>query len=176
MNPFFIQTFRFIIFISIQVFILNKIPPLHQFITPYLYFLFLLWLPYTINRFVLLLIGFFFGLCLDYLSNSPGLHAAPCVLIVYIRPFLLQLLNKQEATELGYEQPSIKSMGWGRYLLYLLVFTFIHHFYLTLIEWLEFGNFIYFVGKVAASTGISMLLILLTEMLFPRNVSFKTNS
>ena len=39
---------RFIIFILFQVFILNKIPPLHQFITPYLYFLFILWLPFKI--------------------------------------------------------------------------------------------------------------------------------
>jgi hypothetical protein len=30
---------RFILFIVIQVLILNEVPPLHQFIVPYLYFL-----------------------------------------------------------------------------------------------------------------------------------------
>ena len=59
---------RFFLFILVQVYILNQIPPLHQFIVPYLYFLFILWLPFNINRFALLLISFVFGLSLDYFT------------------------------------------------------------------------------------------------------------
>lgn len=167
---------RFILFIIIQVYILSQIPPLHQFITPYLYYLFILWLPFTISRSLLLITAFCFGLTLDYFLGVPGLHAAPCVLIAYLRPFLINLLISQEGAELNYAEPSIKSMGFTPYSLYVLVFTFIHHFYLIFIEWMHFGTFLYFLGKVTATTGISMLLILITEMLFFRKQQFRTNT
>lgn len=167
---------RFILFILVQVFVLDKVPPLHQFIVPYVYFLYILWLPFNINRFVLLLVGFLFGLSLDYFSGTPGLHAACCTLIAFLRPFLLNLLIPQETTEQSYIEPSIKSMGAAPYALYVALFTFIHHFYLVLIEWLQFGNFLYFITKVAATTGISLLLIFITEIVFFRKAKFKTNA
>ncbi|HQR92486.1 MAG: rod shape-determining protein MreD [Bacteroidetes bacterium 24-39-8] len=166
---------RFALFILFQVFILNEVPPLHQFIIPYIYFLYILWLPFNINRFALLLISFAFGITLDYFTGSAGLHAAPCVLIAYLRPFLLNLLIPQDTTEHSYLEPSIKSMGWAPYSLYVALLTFIHHFLLVLIEWLQFGNFVYFLGKVAATTAVSLLLIFITEMLFFRKAKFRTN-
>ncbi|MEY2902040.1 MAG: hypothetical protein RLY89_1146 [Bacteroidota bacterium] len=166
---------RFALFILFQVFILNEVPPLHQFIIPYIYFLYILWLPFNINRFVLLLISFAFGITLDYFTGSAGLHAAPCVLIAYLRPFLLNLLIPQDTTEHSYLEPSIKSMGWAPYSLYVTLLTFIHHFLLVLIEWLQFGNFVYFLGKVAGTTAVSLLLIFITEMLFFRKAKFRTN-
>ncbi len=170
------NTIRFIMFILVQVYVLNQIPPLHRFISPYLYFLFILWLPFTISRFALLLVAFLFGLSLDYFMGTPGLHAAPCVLIAYLRPFFINVLIVQEGTELNYTEPSIKSMGFAPYGLYVFLLTFIHHFYLVLIEWISFGDFLYFLGKVAATTGISMLLIFITEMLFFRKQKFRTNT
>ena len=167
--------FRFILFIGMQVFILNQIPPLHQFIVPYLYFLFILWLPFNLARLPLLIIAFAFGLTLDYFTGTIGLHAAACVLIAYVKPFLLNLLIPQETTEQSYLEPSISSMGWAPYSLYVVLLTFTHHFYLVLLEWLQFGNFVYFLGKVTATTGISLLLIFVTEMLFSRNAKFRTN-
>ena len=176
MTPLIKHTARFILFILFQVYILNKIPPLHEFVTPYLYFLFILWLPFTISRTLLTLVSFVFGLTLDYFTGTPGLHAAPCVLIGYLRPFLINLLISQEGAELNYAEPSIKSMGWAPYSVYALVFTFIHHFYLVLIEWLQFGNFLYFLGKVTATTGVSFLMIFITELLFFRKQKFRTNT
>jgi hypothetical protein len=167
---------RFALFILIQVYVLNQVPPLHQFIVPYLYFLFILWLPFNIPRFGLLILSFVFGLSLDYFMQTPGLHAAPCLLIAYIRPYLLSLLIPQETTEQSYAEPSIKSMGWAPYSLYVVLLTFIHHTYLVLIEWLQFGNFVYFIGKVTATTAISLLLIFITEMLFFRKARYRTNA
>ncbi|MDE3145235.1 MAG: rod shape-determining protein MreD [Bacteroidota bacterium] len=167
---------RFILFISLQVFVLDNIPPIHQYVVPYLYFLYILWLPFNINRFFLLIVGFALGITLDYFSGTPGLHAAPCVLIAFIRPFLLNLLIPQETTEQSYVEPSIKSMGWAPYGLYVFLLTFSHHFYLVLIEWLQFGNFLFFLGKVTATTLISLLLIFVSEMLFFRKAKFRTNA
>ena len=45
MNKVLKNSIRFVLFLLIQIIILNEIPPLHQYITPYLYFIFILWLP-----------------------------------------------------------------------------------------------------------------------------------
>ena len=99
----------------------------------------------------------------------------PCVLIAYLRPFLVNLLIRQEGAEQSYGAPSINSMGWAPYMVLVVVLTLVHHGYLVFLEWLSFGNFWYFLGKVGASTAISLLLILITEMLFYRKERFRTN-
>ena len=167
---------RFALFILVQTFVLDKVPPLQQFIKPYLYFLFILWLPFTMPRFWLMIVAFLFGLTMDYFAGTPGLHAAPCVLIAYLRPFILTILLPQEKKEFSYAEPSIKSLGFAPYSVYVLLLTFIHHTLLVFIEWMEFGNVIYFIGKVAATTGVSLLLIFITEMLFYRKAKYRTNA
>ena len=102
---------RFILFILVQVFILFKMPPLHRFVTPYLYYLFILWLPFSLSRMSLTFIGFVFGLCLDYFVKTPGLHAAACTLIAYVRPFIIGMLISQEGADKNYIAPSFVSMG-----------------------------------------------------------------
>lgn len=166
---------RFILFILLQVFVLDKIPPLHQFIVPYLYFLYILWLPFSLSRPALLFIAAAFGLSLDFFVKTPGLHMAACILIAYIRPFLISLLMPREAADIGYAEPSIKSMSPVPYSIYVLILTIFHHSYLVLLEWLHFGNFWYFLGKVLATSMVSLLLILITEMLFSRKSGYRTN-
>lgn len=167
---------RFILFILVQVFILHKVPPLHRFVVPYLYFLFILWLPFNTGRSWLMMIAFLFGLSLDYFLVTPGLHAAACVLIAYVRPFLVNLLIRQEGAEQSYGAPSIQSMGFAPYAIFVLVLTFLHNGYLVFLEWLQFGNFWYFIGKVGATTAVSLLLILITELLFFRKGKYRTNA
>ena len=167
---------RFAFFILLQVYVLDQVPPLHQFIVPCLYFLFILWLPFNINRFLLLVIAFAYGFAYDAFTGSYVLHSAPCLLIAYLRPFLLNLLIPQETTEQSYIEPSIKSMGWAPYSLYIVLLTFIHHTYMVFIEWLQIGNFVYFIGKTAGITAISLLLIFITEMLFFRKGKYRTNA
>jgi rod shape-determining protein MreD len=176
MSSFVKNIFRFALFILLQVFVLHQIPPLHKFITPYLYYLFILWLPFNIGRGMLMAVAFLFGLSLDYFLHTPGLHAAACVLIAYVRPFLINLLTRQEASEQNYASPSVISMGFAPYFTYVLVLTLLHHGYLVFLEWMQLGNFLYFLGKVAATTGISLLLILITELLFFRKEKFRTNT
>jgi hypothetical protein len=159
---------RFILFLLIQIIILNEVPPLHQFITPYIYFLFLLWLPFGTSRLNMTILGFILGYALDLFMNTPGLHAAACLLVGYLRPTILNLLLAQEASEELNKEPSIGTMGWGPYAFYILILTFIHHFYLVLLEWLQFGSFTYFLGKVLATSVMSILLILSAELIMNR--------
>ncbi len=167
---------RFILFILVQVFVLNQIPPIHQLVNPYLYFLFVLWLPYQMGARTLMILGLAIGLSLDYFTKTPGLHAAPCVLIAYIRPALISLLIPQEGADTNYEEPSIKSMGFAPYFTYAAVLTLLHHGFLFLLEALQFGGFWYFFIKTFLSGAISLLLILIVELIFARKQRFRTNT
>lgn len=166
---------RFVLFIGLQVFVLDNIPPLHRFIIPVIYYLFILWLPFSVSRFWLLILGFITGLSLDYFTNTPGLHAAACVLIAYTRPFIVNLLIPKDTSEFNYREPSARAMGWAPFSVYVFILTFLHHGYLIFLEWLQFGTFLDFLVKVVATTGISMLLILTAEVLFPRKLKYRTN-
>jgi hypothetical protein len=166
---------RFALFILVQVYLLNQLH-LHQYIIPYIYYLFILWLPFSISRINLLIIGFVTGLTLDAFSMQIGVHAAACTLLAYVRPFVINILTPKDSSEFNYREPSPRAMGWTPYLVYALILTILHHFYMTFLQWLQFGNFLDFVIKVIATTGISMLLIITVELLFPRRMKFRTNT
>ncbi len=170
------NSIRFVLFILVQVYILHQVPPLHKFVTPYLYFLYILWLPFNLRRGWLLLIAFVYGLTLDYFLHTPGLHAASCVLIAYARPFVVNLLIRQEGAEQNYASPSVVSMGWAPYATFVVILTLLHHGYLVFLEWMQFGSFLFFLGKVVSSAAVSLLLILITELLFFRKEKFRTNT
>ena len=167
---------RFIFFIAVQFYVLNQVPPLHHLVNPYIYFLFILWLPFQMGRRGLMIVAFLFGLTLDAFTKTPGLHAAPCVLIAYLRPFLINLLIPQEGADTNYEEPSIKSMGFAPYFTYVTVLTIMHHGFLFLLEALQFGGFWYFIMKTLLSVAITLLLVVIVELLFVRKQRFRTNT
>jgi hypothetical protein len=67
-------------------------------------------------------------------------------------------------------------MQWTPYAVYVVLLTLVHHGYLVFLQWLDLGNFGFFILKVLASSGVSLLLIFTTELLFPRKLRFRTNT
>ena len=170
------NTLRFVLLILVQVFVLDRIH-LYYMVTPYIYFLFILWMPFEGNRSVQMLIAFALGFTLDSFRHHPGFHASACVLIAYLRPFLINLLISQEGAENNYRAPSAKSLGgFIPYLVYAGMLTLVHHGWLFFLEAVQFGNFWYFIVKTVFSTAISLLLIIIVELLFSRKQQFRTNT
>lgn len=162
------NSFRFLLIIFIQVFILSKIPPLHQFIVPYFYFILILWLPFKTSRAALLFYGFLVGLIIDMFYKTPGLHTAASLLIAFMRPYIINLLLPKEVTEWGDEEPTRFSMGSLPYSTYILFLTILHNGYLIFLEWIQFGSFLYFLGKLVGTSMVSLLLILIAELFVHR--------
>lgn len=167
---------RFCLFVFVQVFVLSQIPPLHNLVTPYLYFLFILWLPFKMGRRTQMILAFALGFAVDSFTKTYGLHSAACVLIAYLRPFLINLLITREGAESHFSEPSIKSMGFAPYFTYVIILTFIHHIALFFLQSLQTGGYWYFVVKALFSTAVSLILVLLTELLFTRKQRFKANA
>lgn len=167
---------RAVLFIFVQVYVLDRIH-LHQMVTPYLYFLFVLWLPFRMNRAWLMIIAFVYGFIFDSFRHNPGFHAAACVLIAYVRPFLVNIFIPQEGADTNFEEPSFKSMGgFWPYVIFTGVLCLLHNAWLFLLEAWQFGNVWYFIVKTILSTAVSMVLIIITELIFVRKQKFRTNT
>jgi hypothetical protein len=129
------------------------------------------------QRSSLMIVAFIYGFILDSFRHSPGFHTAACVLIAYIRPFLVNIFIPQEGADNNFEEPSIKSMGGIMpYVIFIGVMSILHHGWLYLLEAWQFGSFWYFFVKTILSTVLSMLLIILTELIFVRKQRFRTNT
>lgn len=167
---------RFAIFIFLQIFVLDNVL-LHQLVTPYLYFLFIIWLPFRTSRALLMMAAFVLGFTIDSFHHQPGFHTAACVLLAYLRPFLVSIFIPQKGAEANFESPSPKSMGgYVPYMTFVAVLTLFHHSWLFFLEAWQFGGLWYFIVKTLASTLLSLALILITEILVVRKEKFLTNT
>lgn len=168
--------FRFICFVLFQVFVLDRVNIGHL-VTPYLYFLFILWLPFKMNRALVMLLAFLLGFSVDAFRHNPGFHASACVLVAYIRPFLVNILIPQEGWEANYEAPSMKSLGGIMpYMVFAGILCLLHNFWLFLLQAWQFGDVLYLLFKTVLATIISLVLIFITELIFVRKQKFKTNT
>ena len=125
---------------------------------------------------MLMVLSFALGFTLDSFMKTYGLHTAACLLIGYLRPFLINLLISQEGAESNYNEPSIKSMGFSPYFIYVAILTLIHHGMLFFLQVLQTGGVFYFILKTLLATAVSLLLTLITELIFTRKQRFKTNT
>jgi hypothetical protein len=154
--------FRFVILVAIQVFLLNNIA-LYNIAVPYPYILFILFLPINIPIFWLYVVSFLLGLSVDIFSNTPGMHTAACLLMAYGRISLLNFMNPHNSSEFE-TSPSIKNMGFSRFITYVSILIFIHH--LSLIEIFRFSEFFYIILKVFASSLLTLILVVLSQYIF----------
>ena len=176
MNLLFKNIIRFLLLVLFQVYVLDKIL-LHQMITPYLYFIFILWLPFSIGRSWLMIIAFLLGYTIDSFRQSPGFHAAACVLIAYLRPFVVNLLMPNDGAEANYNEPSAKSFGgFLPYFIYAGLLATVHNIWLFLLEAWQFADPMYFFLKTVLSTIVTLFWMFAVELIFNRKQKFKTNT
>ena len=129
---------------AVQVFVLNDIV-LKSSLTlvgipafiPLIYPLVLLLLPVNTNPWLTMFLGFIVGLTMDMFCNTPGMHAAACVLLGFMRPSLLNLFFQQSIKELGDTVPTLFRMGLRSFLLYVAMAILIHHLFFYIIQQLS---------------------------------------
>src|ERR1035437_4349737 len=117
---------RFVFLILFQVLILNNIQ-FGGYINPYFYIYFILLLPYETPRWLLLLSAFLLGISLDAFTNTFGLNASACVLMAFVRPFVISAISTGTEFMVGHS-PSLKNQGMKWFAYYSNTLIFIHHF------------------------------------------------
>ncbi len=152
---------RFIVLVSLQVLVLNNVQ-LGGFINPYLYVLFLITLPVSTPRLLLLFVALVTGLTIDMFQNTVGMHASACLFLAFARPSWLKMIAPRD----GYEAdavPSIKKFGFPWFVAYSSVLILIHHFTLFYIEVFRFSEFFSTLLRVVLSSVVTLLLVIIAQ-------------
>lgn len=127
---------RAVFLLAVQVLVLRQLSiggADFNYINIFLYPIFLMLLPMSTPIWLMMVIGFFYGFCIDVFYNTIGMHTAACVLTTFVRTPLLQFLEPQG----GYKQdisPTRRRMGFAWFLRYASLFMFVHIFTFFCVE------------------------------------------
>ena len=125
---------------------------------PYIYILCLLMMPITLPHNVDMLIGALVGLVMDVFCNSLGVHTAACILVMFIRPYLIgALVNDKDRLN---EQIGLRSIGMEAILRYVVIMVIIHHlmvFALAAWSWSHIG---FVLLETLVSSLVTILIII----------------
>jgi rod shape-determining protein MreD len=147
----------------VQIFIFSNIN-FSSFVNPYVFPLFILLLPFETPRWLLMLLGFFSGLLLDFFLGSVGMHAASCLLLGYLRPVLIGFITpKGSEFEIS---PNVYAQGIGWFVIFLGIAMFIYLAFYFLVEAATFMNFFLLFIKILLSTIVSVIFMLIFLFLF----------
>lgn len=156
-----------VVLILFQVLVINNID-LGQYVHPYIYLMFLIMLPFETPRWILMPLAFLVGLSIDMFMNTPGMHAAACVVLTFLRPYLVKFMTPLTGYE-GMESPSPANPGFLWFALFTFVLVFAHHLVYFFIQTFNWAQSTYTLLKVLASAVTSTVLILiLAYLVMPR--------
>jgi len=161
-----VNLLRFVVLVFVQVFLLKNIT-LYNFSTAYLYILFILLLPFEIPNILLFALAFVLGLTIDIFYDTPGLHAAACTVLSFVRIIFINLTVQKEGFD-NEPDPTLSNMGFRWFFTYVLVLTLFHHFFLFNLEAFSLSQFEYTFSRFLSSSIFTIFLILILGLVFFR--------
>ena len=112
---------------------------------------------------ILLFIGFITGLFVDMIYHSMGLHTFAAVLMVYLRPSLLNLILPAN----GYKaaiRPTLTQLGWKRFSFFTFSLIMIHHTCLFFLDAGSFSLFFVVIPKLFLSALLTYMAVLIIQV------------
>ena len=154
----------FILIVLIQGLVVNNIE-INTYLNPMIYPVMLMMLPLELNILLTMLISLILGVSVDAISNTFGLHTSAALVIGYLRPSILKIIEPRD----GYETtllPSIHDMGKLWFLSYATILLSIHHIWFFTIEVFRIDQFFFILIKTIFSVIFSLLIIILFQFIF----------
>lgn len=157
---------RFLVLGLLQVLIFNQIEIGWgvQFM-PYPLFLFLL--PLELGVVYSLLIAFGFGLFIDSLSDTYGLHTSALLVFAYLKPIIFKLFSPRDGYEASVER-SYSTLGFGWFLRVYGLLLLVHHLWFFLLEIFKLNDILFTLQKTGLSLLSSFLLSMMLQFLLIR--------
>jgi rod shape-determining protein MreD len=145
------QLGRYAVVMLLQVLLFNQLQ-LFGVCHPYIYVLCLLMMPLTLSQHSDMVIGAVVGLVMDTFCNTLGVHTAACILIMFIRPYLVgALVNDKDRLN---EQLTSRTMGMEAMIKYVVIMVLIHHFTVFMLAAWNWAH----IGFVLIETAVSSVL------------------
>lgn len=156
------QIGRYILVMILQVLLFDQLQ-LWGVCHPYIYILCLLMMPITLPHNAEMVIGAVVGLIMDVFCNSLGIHTASCILLMFIRPYLIgAVVNDKDRLN---EQISLRSIGMEALIKYVAIMVVVHHltvFMLVAWSWHHLG---FVLLETVVSSAITILVIIAYNLL-----------
>ncbi len=157
------QAFTLILVIVLQALIFKQLAewvagtyPVHVFIYP----LFILFLPLSTPNYLVLLLGFLIGFCVDIFYFSFGVHTSASVFTAFIRVVYLEYFKPQARYE-G-EKIKFRDVDWPWIARYTSLLYFLHILWYFSVEFFSFA----LISQVLIHTLFSFLASLIFVSLF----------
>jgi rod shape-determining protein MreD len=151
------QIGRYVVVMLLQVLLFDQLQLL-GICHPYIYILCLLMMPITLPHSADMIIGAVAGLIMDIFCNSLGIHMASCILIMFIRPYLIgSIVNDKDRLN---EQISLRAIGLEALLKYVIILVLLHHltlFSLAAWSWHHIG---FVLLETVVSSAITIAVII----------------
>jgi len=163
MNLFVKHGLRFLLFVFVQVLVLNQIE-LGYGIQIMIYPLYILLLPVDLAIIPLMLIAFSTGLFIDVMSDTYGLHTSAMVAFAYARTLIFNLFAPRD----GYDpllETNVSNMGTGWFLKVFGLLLILHHFWFFMLEMFKLNEIGFVLRKTALSAPLSFLICILLQYL-----------
>ncbi len=150
------QVIRYVIVMLLQVLLFDQLQ-LWGICHPYVYILCLLMFPITLPHSADMVIGAVAGLVMDVFCNSLGIHMAACVLVMFLRPYILgAIVNDKDRLN---EQISLHAIGLAGMLKYVSILVVIHHLTIFLLAAWSWSHIGFVLIETVVSSAVTILLI-----------------
>lgn len=131
----------------------------------FIYLGFIIQLPFSFPPVAVLFITFCYAFCVDLFFDTPGIHTAAALIIMYLRPNIIRFLTPQGGYE-TMENVSVFTMGFQWHMVYAFIVIFVHTFIVFSIESLSYFNLGILLLKVFLTTLLTLFTVLLYQFLF----------
>ncbi len=167
MNNLIAHIVRFLVLLVVQIFICNHIY-WFGFLNPQVYLMALLLLPIKMDKHLQYLVAFFTGLIIDIFLQTFGLFASASLVMIFIRPWLLYLMNGfRHYEEPVNPSPSEKSLSW--LLAYIFPLVLLHQLWVNVVEIADVTQWLTIIWTGIANAIFTTFIILCFLYIFRRS-------
>ena len=147
--------FQFITLILVQIIVLDNIN-LFGFLNPIIYILFIITYKFDQNQTLFIFLSFLLGFLIDLLSQSSGANTISCLILGYMRPFIINSCFKINP---NMPKAYINDPNISHRLYYILSIVLIHHFIYFSIVYFDINSLIIIIKYTFLTTIFSIILI-----------------
>lgn len=156
----------FVVLVVTQVLVFNHLC-LFNVAVPLVFIYFIIKLPVNLSANWAMTVSFLLGLMVDIFSNTQGMNALACTILAAVRLPILRLYFPRE-DDMSNPEPSLRTLGPGVYMKYLITVTALYCALFFLIEAFTFYNWGLMMLRIAASTLLTFIILLAFDSLSAR--------
>ncbi|MBQ8939433.1 MAG: hypothetical protein IJ047_04345 [Paludibacteraceae bacterium] len=151
------QIGRYILVMALQVLLFDQLQLLGA-CHPYIYVLCLLMMPITLPHSIDMILGAIAGIIMDIFCNSLGVHTAACILVMFIRPYLIgAIVSDKDRLN---EQINLHTIGMEALVKYVVIMVLIHHLTIFLLAAWSWHHIGFVALETIVSSTVTILIII----------------